>query len=81
MKRLSGVRSLRPLRSLTLVMPKMPPDIWQSVKFRVAEMETMLTAMKELRRYEMAADARKILDETIKQGEKQLAALKKMAVN
>lgn len=62
-------------------MPKMPFDVWQSLKVRVAEMETMIAAMKVLRGYEKAADAREVLDETIEQGEKQLAAFKKMIVN
>ena len=62
-------------------MTKMAPNVWQSLKVRVAEMETLHSAMKELRRYGMTADARKVLNETIKQGEKQLAALKKLVVN
>lgn len=58
-------------------MPKMPPDDWLRLKFRVAEMENMLAALKKLQKGRMASDARRVLSRTIVQAEKQLAEFKR----
>jgi len=64
-----------------LCMPKMYPDAWQSLKANVTTMETMLAGMQELRNYITNPDGLKMLEETIKQAEKELAELKRMVVN